>query len=414
MATLVTSLAHPPAVRTKLTITSVTLSFLIFYIIALPKGGIKVLGIPLTIGYLLTTLLLGLAMLRASRLALPLDRILALLPCVLLGIWSALVVAVNGTSSTSFTIAYFVSLLYLPFFGMIAFSGLTLDDYHVQIESAFVWAVRFIVTYGIFLFFFKQVTGQWIEIPYLTVNVADVGQLDDKYINRGGIFKLISTYNNGNIFGVSIAMMAPLYLALERRRWVGWALYFAMFLTLSRTAWIAAIMIMAMRNLSRGVRPITLIYLAVGALLAGLMIVGILNALGADLSFLFDRNLGGRAQQLDVLTDIQFIPDVQVAALPEIVYLGMLRYYGVPGLLLFVAHLILPSFILWAEGVRLLSTSRASACLQGLVVYVVVAGADAAYSFIPVMMIFWMVAGFGFWYAHRQAWLLMGSREASR
>lgn len=378
------------------------LGFLLFYAIAFPKGGIKVAGVPLTIGYVITILLLIFALLRSGRFSLPFDRILVFLPCLALGLWSALVVSNNGTASTGFTISYFVSVIYLPLFGLTFFSSLVLDNYRTTLEQSIIWGVRLIVVYGIFLFFYRQLTGSWIEIPYVTVNVADIGQLDDKYINRGGIFKLISTYNNGNILGVSLAIMAPLYFQFERHRLLQWMFYTAMFLTLSRTAWIAAVLIMFMRAISKGVRPVSLLYLALGLLATGTAIVGLLTFIGLDMSFILDRNLGGRAYQLDVLGDIRVIPEVEVSPLPEIAYLGMLKYFGLPGLLLFTAHLLTPSLILRLEGVKLLTTSLASACLQGLVIYAVVAGADAAFSFIPVMMLFWMVAGMGFWYAHRQ------------
>ena len=378
------------------------LGFLLFYAIAFPKGGIKVAGVPLTIGYVITILLLIFALLRSGRFSLPFDRILAFLPCLALGLWSALVVSNNGTASTGFTISYFVSVIYLPLFGLTFFSSLVLDNYRTTLEQSIIWGVRIIVIYGIFLFFYRQLTGSWIEIPYVTVNVADVGQLDDKYINRGGIFKLISTYNNGNILGVSLAILAPLYFQFERHRLLQWMFYTAMFLTLSRTAWIAAVLIMFMRAISKGVRPVSLLYLALGLLATGTAIVGLLTFIGLDMSFILDRNLGGRAYQLDVLGDIRVIPEVEVSPLPEIAYLGMLKYFGLPGLLLFTAHLLTPSLILRLEGVKLLTTSLASACLQGLVIYAVVAGADAAFSFIPVMMLFWMVAGMGFWYAHRR------------
>ncbi len=389
------------------------LAFLTFYIIAFPKGGIKAGGVPLTVGYVLTTIMLMMAMLRGNRLSVPLDRLLAFLPCLLLGLWSLLVVNTNGTDSIGFTVSYFVSVLYLPFFGLVFFSSLILDEHHGRVERAFVWAVRFIVVYGIFLFIFRQATGRWIEIPYVTVNAADVGQLDDKYINRGGIFKLISTYNNGNIFGVSLAIMAPLYLSIERSAPLKWALYVAMFLTLSRTVWIAAILIMCLQTLSRGVRPVALFYFLISMLIGSVAIFGLLSALNQDVSFLFDSNLGGRSGQLDFLNDISLIPEGQVSVLPEIVYLGMLKYFGAPGLLLFTAHLLTPSLLLWLEGVRPLSLSSGSACLQGLLIYAIVAGADAAFSFIPVMMIFWMVSGMGFWYAGRQAGLSKGAREAT-
>ena len=390
------------------------LAFFIFYAVAFPKGGIKVEGVPLTSGYILTVVLLIMAMLRSSSVTLPFDRLLAFLPCLLLGLWSVVAVQNNGTDSVGFTISYFVSVLYLPIFGLLVFSPLILDDHNQRIERAFIWAVRFIVVYGVFLFFYKQVTGKWIQIPFITVNVADVGQLDDKMINRGGIFKLISTYNNGNIFGVSLAIMAPLYLRLEPRKVFEWALYAAMFLTLSRTAWIAAVLIMFLRTLAKGARPIVLLYLAVGLLVAGTVIVSLLSFLGRDMSFVFDSDLGGRINQFDVLSDMRVIPEGQVSALPEIAYLGMLKYFGIPGLLLFIAHLLVPALLLRLEGVRLLSLTPATACLQGLLVYAVLAGADAAFSFIPVMMIFWMVAGWGFWYAHRQTWQMKGVREASR
>jgi lipoprotein signal peptidase len=379
------------------------LSVLFFYIIAFPKGGIKTGDVPITIGYVLTGVLLVLALLRASRLSLPLDRLLAFMPCLLLGLWSLFVLSVNGTESIGFTTSYFVSALYLPLFGLTFFSSLILDEHHDRIERVLVWAVRFIVVYGIFLFIFRQTTGKWIEIPYVTVNAADVGQLDDKHINRGGIFKLISTYNNGNVFGVAVAIMAPLYLRLEQKNLLRVALYVALFLTLSRTVWISAILILLLRAVSRGIRPLTLLYLSAGLVLVGVMISFLLNLLGTDLSFIFDSNLGGRTNQLAAFDHVGIIPQGAIGMLPEIVYTGILEQFGIPGLLFFVAHLVAAPLLLRLEGVRLLSVSRAASCQQGMLLYLLLAAADGAYSLIPVMMIFWMVAGMGFWYAHRQA-----------
>lgn len=378
-------------------------AFLFFYMIAFPKGGIRAGSIPVTFGYLLSVPLLLVAMLRAQSLSVPLDRLIAYLPCLFLGVWSVLVVRINGTDSVGFTFAYLLSVFYLPVFGMTIFSALILDEHHHRMERALLWAVRFIVVYGIVLFLFKQVTGQWIEIPYLTVNAGDVGELDDKFINRGGIFKLISTYNNGNIFGICMIIMGPLYLHFEKKKYLQLLLYVALFLTLSRTAWIGAILILGLRTFSRGVRPLAVLYLAAGLMVVGAAIFFLLGFLGRDMSFIFDSNLGGRAEQLTVLDRVQFVPDVTVSALPEIVYLGVLKYFGIPGLILFIVHLLMPPLLLWLEGTRVLSLSPATACFHGLLIYSIIAGADAAYSLIPVMMIFWMVAGFGFWYAHRQA-----------
>src|SRR5690606_25097688 len=68
-------------------------------------------------------------------------------------------------------------------------------------------------------------------------NAGDVGALEGKHIDRGGIFKLISTYNNGNIFGICMVMLLPLYACLERRTWPQLVVKAALVLTLSRTVW---------------------------------------------------------------------------------------------------------------------------------------------------------------------------------
>ena len=403
MATVMDRSALSPASHGRIGIFGAAIAFLIFYMIALPKGGIKVAGVPLTIGYAFTPILAILAMARGHGLSIPVDRLLALVPPVGLALWSAFVVRINGAESTGALISYFVSVVYLPFFGLIAFSPLLLDDRRRLVERAFVWAVRFIVVYGIFLFVFKQATGRWIEIPYITVNVADVGQLDDKLIRRGTFFKLISTYNNGNIFGVCVILMAPLYLLLEERRVLRGALYLALFLTLSRTAWIGMAMVFTMRSFSRGVRPSTILYLLVSSALAVFVLSFTVTAMGRDMSFLWDRNLGGRIAQLDVLSDMRIIPYKMFTSLPEIAYLGVIEFFGIPGFFLFVAYLAVVPVILWLEGVPPLSLSPASACQQGLLIYMVLACSDAAFGFIPVMMVFWMIAGLGLWYAHHQA-----------
>jgi lipoprotein signal peptidase len=392
-----------PVAARRISLFGAAVAFMLFYMIAFPKGGIKAGGVPLTIGYAFTPVLMALVAARGRGLSVPLDRLLALTSCAALAAWSAVVVNMNGAESAASLISYFVTVVYLPLFGLVTFSSLLLDDGRRLVERTLVWAVRTIVVFGIFLFVFKQATGHWIEIPFVTVNVGDTGNLDDKMINRGGIFKLISTYNNGNIFGVCVLVMAPLYLLLEERRLLRGALYLALFLTLSRTAWIGMALLFAIRSFASGVRPTTILSMLVGAGVGLLFLTGLLSAMGRDLSFLWDSNLGGRIGQLDALNDIRIIPDQTFEAIPEIAYLGFIQFFGVPGLLFFLAYLATPPLLLWLEGVRPLSLTPAAACLQGMVLYMIIAGADAAFGLIPVMMIFWMIAGLGFWYAHEQA-----------
>lgn len=403
MATTISGGVRGVGVHHRIGVFGVAVAFMLFYMIAFPKGGIKFRAVPLTIGYAFTPLLALFAMARGKGLSLPVDRLIVFLPCAALTMWSMTVVYINGSTSSAATISYFVTILYLPVFGLITFSALLLDDQRHLIERTFVWAIRFIVIYGIFLFVFRQVTGKWIEIPYITVNAADVGQLDDKYIRRGIFFKLISTYNNGNLFGISVLIMAPLYMMLEKKWFLRGSVYLALFLTLSRTVWIGMFILLAFRLLSRGVKASTVIY-GVFSLLFSIILVAIMvSAMGRDISFIFDSHLGGRADQLFALTDVRIIPYEAFPGFPEIVYLGVVRYFGIPGLLLFIAYLVTPALVLRLEGVPMIRPNPAGACMQGMLIYVIVACADAAFGLIPVMMVFWMIAGMGFWYAHHQA-----------
>lgn len=373
-------------------------AFCLFYAIAFPKAGIKLYDVPITFGYVLTGIMILNAGMWMRNLALPVDRVTLVAACLLLALWSAATLYTNGTESNGYTLAYFTAVVYLPIFGLLVFSHATLDQRYFIVERALIWAVRFVIAYGIFLFLFKTITGSWIEIPYLTVNADDVGTLDDKFINRGGLFKLISTYNNGNIFGVTMCIIGPLYLRLERSAFWRGLFYLALILTLSRTVWIGIVAILSARAFSNKIRVTTFIYGTLSVLMVSIGLYFVLDVLGRDMSFIFDRELGGRVDQLSSFSDATIISQNMGKPLAEIVYTGVLDNYGWIGLMLFVLHLSLPSILIRSGRVPLLSVSRASACLQGTTLYLIIAGSDAAFSYIPVMMIFWMVAGMGLWY----------------
>jgi hypothetical protein len=391
------------------------LAFLVFFALAFPKGGFKIYGTPITFGYLFTPVLVLFALSRARTVTFPLDRLAVIAGAAVLTGWSAVTVAINGLvgADSGLTLAYFVSVAYLPVFGMVAFSGLTMDEFAGRIEQALLWAVRFAAAYGVFLFFFKMLTGQWIEVPFLTVNVDDVGQLDNKYIARGAIFKLISTYNNGNIFGVSMAILGPLYWSLEKSKVLRGVFCVAALLTLSRTSWIGLTLMLVMKAQAGRRLTMSSVLLGVMALLvAAAGVLGGMALMGADLSFLTDRELGGRAYQLDQAFGAGLVGDHPVSAIVEIVYASVAYNYGWAGLVLFVLYLALPAVLLRARGVRLLGSGPASACLQGLTIYLVLAGSDGVFTYIPVMMIFWMIAGLGLWYARLED--AIAAREPAR
>lgn len=383
-------------------LTAATIAFCLTYMVAFPKGGTKVLGVPITIGYLLTLVLLLVALPNFNLKRIPTSRCVIIVSALLLGLWSASIIRENGFRSGGLTLSYFISVFYLPVFAMIAFSALTMDRYWRTVERTLLFAIRFVAIYGILLFVYRQITGAWIEIPYLTVNVADLGSLDSKYIDRGGVFKLISTYNNGNLFGVSMLIVGPLYMRFEKRRAFRWLFSLALLLTLSRTVWIGLLLLSLIGAFSRGMRPSTIFYVTVGVAIALLGIWGMLALMGQELTFLFDASLGGRIGQVTGLRDAQWIPERAFRGIAEITYLGVIDGFGYVGLILFLLYLLSPIYFLYGRGTPFFSVRRDSACLQGLVIYAIVSMSDGAFSFIPVMMFYWMIAGLGLWYQRQE------------
>ena len=164
--------------------------------------------------------------------------------------------------------------------------------------------------WGIFLFFLHPFYGHYIEIPYLTVNVDDYGLLEKtKYNARGFYMKLISTYNNGNVYGVATLILLPLYNRLEPSLWKRGILMIAMLLTLSRTVW-AGLIVMQVAPLGLllvgQLRTFPVLYLGAASrrlvfvfVIVGLVLFVLFFAMNSGIGFLLDPTLGGRAAELN-------------------------------------------------------------------------------------------------------------------
>lgn len=371
--------------------------FLVLFLLVFPKGGIVLGGIPVTWGYVglgALSLTFGVALVRGTSGALSRSRliVLGLLAPFQLVSWASFLFL--GVESVAWVVSFVVSLFFLPTVFLLAF-GHHLD--HVDLR----WLFRLmrrgvfcIAVYGIALFIFKLTTGSFIEIPLLTVNLADVGTLEDKHIDRGGIFKLISTYNNGNLYGISVLILLPLYSWMERSKFRLWVVKGSLVLTLSRTVWIGLILAEMLQRLYVRRPTIRAVLFLVGSLIA--VAVGVwytvVHILGLDPGvFLLDTKLGGRASQLDVFERASVFPAIPFLILWEIVYLSILEYFGVIGLFTFVAALVAPVVLHLSGGVPEHRSEYKRALASGLMVYVVIAMADAGMLNIPVMAFFWFI-----------------------
>ncbi|WP_159838429.1 hypothetical protein [Burkholderia sp. 8Y] len=293
-------------------------------------------------------------------------------------------------------IAYFCGVANLGFFFSIVFGFCVLpvvfmlsllreDTYRRTLETYLLWSIRFAVAYGVFLFVYKSATGQFIEIPYLTVNADDVGKMGTKYIQRSDISKLISTYNNGNIFGVCLLTLIPLYDLLERRPLMKALARVALILTLSRTVW--AVLLIYETFLTR--RPIW--QRAVMLALAAVGVVLALEIMSADAGFLTDSTLGGRMSVVDQLS-VTLFPIEKFNYVSEILWVSVLYFGGVIGLVIFAGLFLLIFSVLAGGGI---SSEYEKVSLIGVANFFLCSFVDAAANYIPTMFVFWLVVWIG-------------------
>jgi hypothetical protein len=375
---------------------------LLTFLVLFPKGGVKVGSIPLTWGYLL----LGVTGFIAvpwwvARISFQVRRSVllvlgSLFPIQALIIYSLLA---NGAADTGFAISTCLSLFGLPVFFLILVPQFLQSSIRkAKLLKGLRMCIFLTAVYGVFLFFWHIYSGHFIEIPYLTVNAADVGLLETtKDIDRGGLFKLISTYNNGNVYGAAILILLPLFDVIEPRKWRKLFLRLALALTLSRSVWIGMVLLQLLyllRDLKRDFRDFPLIRLGTSAKSLLLLLpaaVGVafgMVLMSTGLGVLLDTSFGGRASELAAFTNTTVLPSVPVDAFLEIVYASAAQLFGYAGLVAMVLFLTFPIVIYFTDPSARVGRLK-NAAFTGLLVYVFMCGMDGAFDYIPVMAFYW-------------------------
>jgi len=208
--------------------------------------------------------------------------------------------------------------------------------------------------------------------------------METKHIDRGSVFKLISTYNNGNIYGICLLMIFPLYQFLEKRAARKWVVIASLILSLSRTVWVGLIfseMIAAIFLPKRNVfLKLTILCLAIAS---------ITYYFGFDFTFLFDPSLGGRIEQMEVFDTLSFFPSKPFGGVSEIVYLGILANFGITGLITYLIAVIGPIFI--ASSLKTMSNTH-KAILCGLANFHFLSLSDGALLYIPTLVFYWFLS----------------------
>ena len=378
------------------------LSFLLLtFIVLFPKGGVKIAGVPLTWGYLIlgsSSVVLAVVRFLQGRLRYPVAVLAAaasLVPFQILYLYSYWQ---NGVDSPGYSLATFVGFFLLPVAFLLVFQGYWPLLDRAAFERYFCFCIVAAALWGIFLFFWHPVVGSFIEIPYLTVNADDYGQIElTKHIARGRFSKLISTYNNGNVYGLAMLIVLPLFSVLEPKRWKRNVLRFSLLLTLSRTVW-AGLVIEQILSFApvvgRFTRTFPKLYLgtATRKILAvfatlGLISVGLLLN-SWSISVFFDPTIGGRSGEIGSLTTTTFLPSLPLTGFNELTYNSALQHYGFAGFFAVVLIFAGPILCLGCAPRAVREPTRRAAA-KGLILYSIVAAVDGATNLIPVMAFYW-------------------------
>ncbi|SFC64143.1 hypothetical protein SAMN04489722_10351 [Algibacter lectus] len=361
---------------------------LLFFNIAIPKGGFKIGDIPITWGYILLILFTPLFLvfyLKAKKKSV--KAIVIYLGTLFFAIYSLLFFSLGEGAQLGKLISFLSSVIVLPLFFLVFCSSTFQNLYDTKWDEFISFInkiILFISIYGIALFLYRNITGEWFTIPGITVNLQDPN-LDWKYNNRGVFRKLISTYNNGNIYGLCLVLLLPFTEFFDNKK-IRYVAMFSLLLTLSRTVWIGAILYMVL--LINKKTLLKIIGLMPFLILAIIFLVN--NVLGFDVSsFLISKNLGGRMGLITSIdTTLFYNTEAPFIGIGEIVYASIVNYFGLFGLVLFLVHLFSPILVNYGNKNRDFKILRKSILLYGIL-----AVADGAFNYIPVMFIFWFIAG---------------------
>ncbi len=377
-------------------------ALLVVFLVLFPKGGVKLGSVPVTWGYLLLATVAPMLVLYGI-VAMPwrvrpaaLAAVASIVPFQVIFCYSYLA---NGVTEVSYSFAVLVSFFVLPSVFLLIlppfYPRIDGERFRRVLSGSIFWAAAF----GILLFVWWPLTGKLIEVPLLTVNLADYGTIaETKHIYRGPFLKLISTYNNGNLYGVATLMLLPLYSLIEPRRWRRNTVRVALFLTLSRTVW-AGLIVEQLLGLAQpffmslGSFPRLRLggagrrLAVVGGVLVAIVVAALLSPY--SLGFLLDPSFGGRSGEVRAIS-FAVLPSVPLRGFSEVLFASAFAIYGAVGAAAFIFIFVLPVLLLAVRPLWLTDPSRRMA-LKGMLLYVIVSASDGAINLIPVMAFFWFV-----------------------
>lgn len=220
----------------------------VFFNIWFPKAGIKVSGIPLTVGNILFAVLFILWIWKKMKTPMKINKASFIILFGILYFFVRLFISyINGYSIENI-IGFFIPLVIYPLIYFIIVDSVDNANKVEKILKIIINGFFFLCIYGIFQYIFGI---DKVAIPGLTVNLTDYNELGKYWFleKSNGVdvasAKIVGTYQNGNLFGISLLLIFPLvynYFIQKNKNIksiISLILFIVtVFLTLSRACWL--------------------------------------------------------------------------------------------------------------------------------------------------------------------------------
>lgn len=223
----------------------------VFFNIWFPKAGIKLSGVPLTVGNIffgLTFLFWIVTKIRQGKI-----RTVKINSIIIMGIWYYIlkyIIIFKNIGTIIPSITFIIPLIIYPIMFFIIIDSINKKEEIEKIIKIIIYGFFFLCLYSIIQYF---IGIDKCDIPGITVNLTDYKEMGSTwYLGKcNGLdvenSKIISTYQNGNLFGINILFMYPIiyyyFRKNEKLQTVSLILFIiCTFLTLSRTCWFGIVL----------------------------------------------------------------------------------------------------------------------------------------------------------------------------
>lgn len=365
-------------------LTSLLAAFTLVVLFGFPKAGVYVGNIPITLSYIL---LGAVATIEVVRLAMTrkrtVDQRYLWLGALLFALATIEIFAfrVYGSQSLGAMVSILVSTIVMPIVTILATHWMLRMLGIDGVLSALRCALVIVFVIGMAAFVTYNTTGRVIGIPFVTTTGGDISLVATRHNLRGPVIKMISTYNNGNILGISLLMWGPIAALATTRYAVGYRALCV--LTLSRSVWAGLIVLEVLGALvNRSLKRVGRAFFGALFLIVAVVIASLL--IGKDpMAFLLDKDLGGRLTNLQ--HDLEVISTQRIGWESESMYAAAVLAFGPIGLAMLLAIWMLP--IVSGGDTEVQRVSRIV-----LLVYLLVASVEGAFTLVPTQAVYWFVA----------------------